>query len=328
MESSKRRKVFRDIVRGFSTAEVNDKIVYIKHLSPHDQVELEEIEEVYFNKAKKRGVPTEKEMLEYLIKEGEWSPAEDEFINSKKLYLENLNKALAKLVLKKDVDRQKRVIDKEKKILQGKQLQKYNLVGNTCERYAKDRANDFYMIKSFFKDKDFTKPLFDEEVFDQLEEYDIKNVINIYNNVFISFQEENVQYTILEDFYNPYLSFAEDSMQFYGKAFCELTYNQVKLIVYTRVFKNIFDTNDNIPESIRKDPAKLLEFGSSSKEEREKAKDKLSTGDGGTIIGAKNEDYERLGISKPAGAVDLHAEAKKKGGSLNMQDLMKLHGVT
>ena len=76
------------------------------------------------------------------------------------------------------------------------------------------------------------------------------------------------------------------------------------------------------------DPAKLLEFGSSSKEEREKAKDKLSTGDGGTIIGAKDEDYERLGISKPAGAVDLHAEAKKKGGSLNMQDLMKLHGVT
>jgi hypothetical protein len=107
-----------------------------------------------------------------------------------------------------------------------------------------------------------------------------------------------------------------------------LTYNQIRLIVYTRVFKNIFDSNENIPENIRKDPAKLLEFGSSSKEERDKVKDKLSQGDGGTLVGAKDEDYERLGIQKPKGAVDLHEEAKKKGGTLNMEDLMKLHGVT
>ena len=51
-------------------------------------------------------------------------------------------------------------------------------------------------------------------------------------------------------------------MQFYGKPFCDLTYNQIRLIVYTRVFKNIFDSNENIPDNIRKDPAKLLEFGS------------------------------------------------------------------
>ena len=116
-------------------------------------------------------------------------------------------------------------------------------------------------------------------------------------------------------------------MQFYGKAFCELTYNQIRLIVYTRVFKNIFDTNENIPESIRKDPAKLLEFGSSSKEEKDKAKDKLTQGDGGTLVGAKQEDYDYLGVERPTNAVSLHEEAKKKGGTLNMEDLMKLHGV-
>ena len=61
-------------------------------------------------------------------------------------------------------------------------------------------------------------------------------------------------------------------MQFYGKPFCNLTYNQIRLIVYTRVFKNIFDNNENIPDNIRKDPAKLLDFGGSSEEERDKAK--------------------------------------------------------
>lgn len=302
--------------------------MFIKHLTPHDQVELEEIEEQYFNKAKERGVPTEKEMLDYLKQDNQWLDADEEYIAAKKIYIENLNKTLNKLMLKKDIDRQKKVITSETKLLKGKMLQKFNLVGNTCERYSKDRSSDFYMINSFFKDRGLSDPLFPEDVFDELEDYDIKNIIHQYNNVFENFSEENIQYTILEDFYNPYLSFAEDSMQFFGKPFCELTYNQIKLIVYTRMFKNIFDNNENIPESIMKDPVKLIEFGSSSREEREKVKDKVSSGDGGTIIGAKAEDYERLGIDKPGGGVDLHAEAKKKGGSLNMEDLMKLHGVT
>jgi len=328
VESTKRRRIFRDVVRGYSSTLFNDKLVYIKHLTPHDQVELEEIEERYHNEALKRGVPTEADMLEFLKGEGQWLDEDERVITEKTLYLENLKKALTKLVLKKDVDRQKAVIDKEEKLLLEKQTQKIQLVGNTCEKYAKDRLNDFYMIKSFFKDAEMKTELFSEEVFDELENYDIKKIIFAYNDIFQSFSEENIQYTILEDFYNPYLSFAEDSLQFYGKPFCELKYNQIRLIVYTRVFKNIFDSNENIPENIRKDPAKLLEFGSSSKEERDKVKDKLSQGDGGTIVGAKREDYEQLGIKKSKGGVDLHEEAKKKGGTLNMEDLMKLHGVT
>lgn len=327
MEATKRRRIFRDVVRGYSSTILNDQLVYIKHLTPHDQVELEEIEEQYYNEALRRGVPTEKDMLEFLKSEGQWTEVDEKIIAEKTIYIKNLRKTLSKLVLKKDIDRQKQIIEKEDKIIHEKKIEKAQLVGNTCEKYAKDRLNDFYMIRSFFKDKEMQKELFEEEVFDELEHNDIKKVIYTYNNIFEGFNEENIQYTILEDFYNPYLSFAEDSMQFYGKPFCELTYNQIRLIVYTRVFKNIFDNNENIPESIMKDPAKLLEFGSSSGEERDKVKDKLSQGDGGTIVGAKSEDYERLGVKNTSGTVDLHKEAKKKGGSLNMEDLMKLHGV-
>jgi len=327
VETTRRRRVFRDVVRGHSTTVLDDKVVYIKHLTPHDQVELEEIEERYFESAKKRGVPTEQDMLDYLKEEGQWTEDDEKTITEKTLYIENLRKTLTKLVLKAEIDQQKKVIEEESSILTRKQNEKINLIGNTCERYAKERLNDFYMIYSFYKDEDMSCKLFSENEFDELENEDIKLVINKYNQVFEGFSEENIQYTVLEDFYNPYLSFAEDSLQFYGKPFCELTYNQIRLIVYTRVFKNIFDTNENIPEKIRKDPAKLLEFGSSSREEREKIKDKVTSGDGGTIVGAKKEDYDRLGIERPTGSVNLHEEAKKKGGSLNMEDLMKLHGV-
>lgn len=327
METVKRRKIFRDVVRGFSTTTLEEDFVYIKHLTPHDQVELEEIEEKYFNIALRKGVPTEEDMLAYLKDEGQWTDKDEKFIQDKELFLENLRKAKTKLVLKSEIDKQAQLIDKEQKLLDDKQIQKIGLIGNTCEKYAKDRLNDFYMIKSFFADDKLQEPLFNQDKFDELDNHDIKKVVYKYNEIFEGFSEESIQYTILEDFYNPYLSFAEDSMQFYGKAFCELTYNQIRLIVYTRVFKNIFDMNENIPESIRKDPAKLLEFGSSSKEEKDKAKDKLTQGDGGTLVGAKQEDYDYLGVERPTNAVSLHEEAKKKGGTLNMEDLMKLHGV-
>lgn len=327
METVKRRKIFRDVVRGFSTTTLEEDFVYIKHLTPHDQVELEEIEEKYFNIALRKGVPTEEDMLAYLKDEGQWTDKDEKFIQDKELFLENLRKAKTKLVLKREIDKQAALIDKEQKLLDDKQMQKIGLIGNTCEKYAKDRLNDFYMIKSFFADDKLQEPLFNQDKFDELDNHDIKKVVYKYNEIFEGFSEESIQYTILEDFYNPYLSFAEDSMQFYGKAFCDLTYNQIRLIVYTRVFKNIFDMNENIPESIRKDPAKLLEFGSSSKEEKDKAKDKLTQGDGGTLVGAKQEDYDYLGVEKPTNAISLHEEAKKKGGTLNMEDLMKLHGV-
>ncbi len=327
METVKRRKIFRDVVRGFSTTTLEEDFVYIKHLTPHDQVELEEIEEKYFNIALRKGVPTEEDMLTYLKDEGQWTDKDEKFIQDKELFLENLRKAKTKLVLKREIDKQAALIDKEQKLLDDKQIQKIGLIGNTCEKYAKDRLNDFYMIKSFFADDKLQEPLFNQDKFDELDNHDIKKVVYKYNEIFEGFSEESIQYTILEDFYNPYLSFAEDSMQFYGKAFCDLTYNQIRLIVYTRVFKNIFDMNENIPESIRKDPAKLLEFGSSSKEEKDKAKDKLTQGDGGTLVGAKQEDYDYLGVEKPTNAISLHEEAKKKGGTLNMEDLMKLHGV-
>jgi len=328
VETTRRRRIFRDVVRGYTTTLLGGEFVYIKHLTPHDQVELEEIEEKYYQNAQRRGVPTEAEMIEYLKEEGQWTDADESTIAEKTFYIENLRKTLDKLILKADIDRQKRLIDKETKLLNEKNAQKINLVGNTCERYAKDRLNDFYIIKSFYKNQELTEQLFTQDEYDELESHDIKKVVLKYNELFESFSEESIQYTILEDFYHPYLSFAEDSMQFYGKPFCELTYNQIRLIVYTRVFKSIFDNNENIPESIMKNPAKLLEYGSSSKEERDKARNKLDEGDGGTIVGAKKEDYERLGIKKPSGSVSLHEEAKKKGGTLNMEDLMKLHGVT
>ena len=73
----------------------------------------------------------------------------------------------------------------------------------------------------------------------------------------------------------------------------------------------------------------MLEFGSSSKEERDKSKRQTFSRRWWYYSLAQNvKIMNTLGIEKSKGGVDLHEEAKKKGGTLNMEDLMKLHGVT
>ena len=124
METVKRRKIFRDVVRGFSTTTLEEDFVYIKHLTPHDQVELEEIDEKYFNIALRKGVPTEEDMLAYLKDEGQWTDKDEKFIQDKELFLENLRKAKTKLVLKSEIDKQAELINKEQKLLDDKQIQK------------------------------------------------------------------------------------------------------------------------------------------------------------------------------------------------------------
>ncbi len=321
------RKAFRDIVRGYSAVEYLNKLVYIKHLTPHDQVELEDITALYHNNAKERGLPTEEDMLELLEREGDWTKEDEIFIEKTKDYIENMIQAKKKIVIKSAQDQQQKLIDSETLKVDKKIKQKQDLVGNTCEKYAQQRTHDFYILRSFYSSPCLTIPLYSEDEYDDLTQPQVAVLVNTYNDVFKSFGEEGIQHLILEEFYSPYLSFAEDSMQFYGKPFCELTYNQIRMIVYTRIFKNIFDNNPNIPDKIRKDPKALLDFGSISEEEKEKFRSKFDSGSGSTIVGAKEEDYEYLGISKPMVGKSLHEEAKKKGGSLSMQDMMKLSGV-
>ena len=327
LKASGYRKAFRDIVHGFSPEEYQGELIYLKHLSPHDQVELEDLTEVYQRQAEDRGLPTEEDMLDFLEQEGSWTQKDNKEVERIENFIALLQSSKTKIVLKSAIDKQNELIAEEESKLMVKLQQKDDLIGNTCEKYAQQRTNDFYILRSFFKDKKLESPLLSEDEYNELAAPELAILVRLYNDVFASFSEESIQYLILEDFYQPYLSFSDDSMQFYGIPFCQLTYNQVRMIVYTRIFKNIYENNHNIPEKVKKDPKALLDYGSISDEEKEKMKEKFEESDGSTLVGARKEDYEYLGITPPSGGVDLHEAAKKKGGSLNMEDMMKLSGV-
>ena len=85
-----------------------------------------------------------------------------------------------------------------------------------------------------------------------------------------------------------------------------------------------------VPEGIKKDPQALLDYGSISDEAKTKMRDKFGEDkDASTLFNATDEDFEYAGLEKPSdkAGISLQEAAKRKGGSLNMEDLMELSGI-
>ena len=92
------------------------------------------------------------------------------------------------------------------------------------------------IIKSFYSDAKMDKPYFEGEAdFNELYAEEVRDYIGTYNDIFLNFEETKIQEMILQDFYYIYFPFSDDTVGFFGNPVCELTYNQLKLIVYTKL---------------------------------------------------------------------------------------------
>ena len=179
---------------------------------------------------------------------------------------------------------------------------------------------------TLFKDADLKNLYFTDDEFDELSSDDLSLLIGFYNKTLTEFADSRIQRLVLEDFFTYYMPYCEDPIHFYGKPIINLTYNQLRLILYARYFKNILSTNDKIPENYRKDPDKLIDYINANEKAKEKMQEKDNQAT--SIVGATKEDYKYINMDKgSAKSVSLSEEAKKKGGSLDMKDLMKLMGV-
>ncbi len=321
------KKLFLDIGNGYSPAEYSNKKVYVKHLCSENYIELNDKEKFYHDKALKRGLPTEKQALEKAIEEGDWSQKDEDFLETQRSFIDNLHKSKSHLLLQSEKDRHQKTIDAETKKLNNKILEKDQVVKNTAEVYARKQNNDFYIFSSLYKDKNLTETFFSLEQFEELSYTEIADLITLNNNHANDFLEENIQEMVLQDFFFPYMFLCEKPTELFGLPAISLTNFQLTTLLYSRIFKNIFDHNSDIPDNIKKDPKALLDFSSSSTQ-REKAKEHLSKAGTSMVFGATEKEYETMGINKyelNSGKTSLQQAAKKKGGSLNMQDLMNLH---
>ena len=320
------KKSFRDICQGYTIINCSFGKLYFKHINVSDQVLLDESKEDYIKEAKDRGIPTVEESLINLKEEGYWTDAEEKIIKQEESFLQKVAEQKKNTYLKSQIDAlNKQINDSLLKVNELKN-KRNSYLGNTCEHYAEQRVTEEFLKFTIYKDKNLETLFYLEEEFDSITSDNLTELIKIYNSILNNFSDSKIQKLVLEDFFNYYMPYCEDPLHFYGKPIVNLTYNQLRLILYARYFKNIISNNDKIPDQYKKDPDKLIDYINANEKAKEKMQQKDSQAT--SIVGATKEDYKYINMDKGnTKSVSLAEEAKKKGGSLDMKDLMKLMGV-
>ena len=325
--------MFIDILKGYSLSYYKSNKLYFKHNTSFDSGEIDHLKQEFIEKAKRNGLPTEDQKEEYLISESIWSKESNEKIKKLKSDISTLRQTKSKLFKSDDINEFNKQIDEKKLELITLTVERKDLLGFTVEDYANKKINEYYMFNSLFKDKNLKDRYFSEQEFDELENKDISEILTIYNDINKNFVETNLKKISLSSYYLSLFNLCdENAYNLYGKPIVYLTFYQMEIFGYARYFKNALSEAKHKPANeYYEDPEKLIEWLESSKNVEEvlnKSENNLSKTEGAiatSIVGAKKEDLAKIG--KDENSVSLHKEAQKKGGTLSMEDLMKMHGV-
>lgn len=324
--------IFSDVIRGLSVIEAPVfGEMYVKHFNNFDSSNVDDFYCKYKEKATKEGLLNEKDKLEILAKENLWSVKKDSEIEDLKKYVKNLSITKSKLFLKSEIDRMVPQIKESQEKLDALQLERSEVVGVTVETYSTKKANEHYISLSLFKDRALSEKYFNDEEFEELSGQDLSTIIEAYNKYMVFFSAEFLKKVAVSNFFLNFYYLCEDNpYTFYGKPVVQLTYYQIELFGYGRYFRQILsDPKSRPPEEMMDSPDEIIEWYETTKNAKKVVdRSKLEGTGGSSIVGATKDDLKRLGIvDQHSDSISLAKEAAKKGGSLSMKDIMKLHGI-
>ena len=316
--------VIGEIFDGYTEFLFKNQSVYFKHFNIRDQRYIQKYYEKYKNIAINKGLETESSRLEKIKNEEIWTDEDDLKIESLNFEIKNLKQTHKTLFIPSHKEQIKKDIDNkntEYLLLVNKRKE---LIGKTAEDYASTRSNEEILRYFLFKDIDLKEHLFTEDEFSELDDLDLIFFIKKQSEISERLSEENIQKAVLRPFFNMYISHCEDINNFYGKPIISLSVYQLKTAIFGRMFYNIFQYTDDIPESIKNDPDKLLSFAEGKRNKNKSEKFIKDDADASTIFGATKEDMNI--ITNGSKTVSLKEELKKNGGTLNMEEMIKLAG--
>ena len=314
-----------EIFDGYTEFDYFGQTLFLKHFSIRDQRYIHRFYEKYKSIAINKGISTEKEMLEQLREDDLWSDKDDLKIAGLEMEIESLSQAKKHLLLPSQKEVYQKNITNKSYDLSLLKNSRREVTGKTAEEYASNRANEEFIRYIIYKDRDLSINFFDDDEFSELTDIQMALLLRQYGECNKRLCEENIQNAVLRDFFNMYFSQTEDVSAFYGKPIIHLSVYQLKLALYARVFFNIFQYNDDLPEGIKKDPSAILRF-SESKKSGKASESRIKDSDHGAtaVFGATKEDLTF--IDPNAKKISLQDEIKKKGGSMNMEQMMELMG--
>ena len=270
------RKVYFDILNGYTATKIDGKKAYIRHFDLETQTAVDSYYKEVYAEVREKGLMTEEELLEQLDTDGTWTQKEEEEIKSLEKKLDGNNATLAK-ALNKDMKvlLEKNIAELEETIKE-KRAKKQGLLHNTCEEIADKKSSDLVVQLSFVQE-DKKSLVYDEDSFSLLEREEITALIAKYNTEAQYLTSDTIKKISVADFFTSYYNLVEDNpSRFFNQPIHELTFFQVNLLTYARVFGNILKNLDP-PEHIRENPDKLLAFAKTENKKREAAERKQKT---------------------------------------------------
>ena len=337
LKKEKLKSLYLDLIKGYSTCAKTQSFdqFYVRHLDMTSSTEIDSEYQKNYEKAKKQGLPTEEEQVEYLNKEKLWTKEEESELQNQQSLLEGLKSSKSKVFLQAQIDYFRGEIEKEEEKLHKMLSTKAEYMGFTAEAYANKKINEFYIYLTVYKDKKFEERFFSEEEFEFINFEKFSELVVSYNSTTKYFNPTNLKRVSLSTFFLNYFYLCDDNPQiFFGKPVIDLTYHQVELFGYARHFKHMLSEMKATPPSeYYDDPDKLIEFveaGKNAEKMIEKAEKNDKTHGAMSVVGATKEDLRRMGLTPGGGyeevsGTSLSKEAAKKDGSLDMEDLMKIH---
>ena len=324
MNNDKNLEIVSEILEGVSIVESSFGVLYFKHLSQQEQRKIVSEATLFETEAKSQGLISEKEALKDLYAQEMWSEQEENEILNYEKKIKEFSSALSNQILPSKAASIKKQIEGFQKKINVAQSNKDALLGLTQEKYVHNKTQKSVVQNILFYDIDFKKPVFEDLYVN--ERYKEFEIYKLQKKFFTKFQDDQISKAVLSEYFSMYLPFCEDVIAVFGKPLVKLTNYQLKLISYGRYFLNIFkNTSKEIPENIAKDPELLISFQQSQRSDNNKSKSREGVG-GSTYFGADQNDIQSI-KKEDETAVDLSEEVKKRGGSMNMEEMMKLHGL-
>lgn len=331
MEDAGLKVVFSEVLKGFTLVESkNYGKIQVKHFTNFDSAELDIKNKLFYDKAINQGLPSRNDRIEYLLKENIWTEEKNKEILQVKSMLSGLRNSKSKVFLQAHIDNINTQIGENQKKLADLEFEKEELIGFCAENYASRRINEHYMYNAVLNDKG--EKLFGAEEFEELEENSLVELIGLYNRSTKKFDSNNLKKISLSPFFTNLFYLCENNAHvFFGKPLVNLTFYQIELFGYARYYKSLIDNSETqVPDDVKEDPEKMVEWFDSTKSAREtleKSKNAGQDGSATSLVGASKQDLKRLGLDNPNETINLAKKAAEKGGKLNMEDMMKLHGM-
>jgi len=316
--------IIGEVFDGYTEFIYNNKPVYLKHFNIRDQRCIHKHYEKYKSIAISKGLETEDQLLKKIKSDGIWSDDDDLKIHSLDLEIKNLKQTQSQLFLPSQKELMGVDIANKISELLLLKTKKKEIIGKTAEDYAAIRSNEEMLRYFLFEDEGFEKKLFNEEEFSEIEDYELTFLINKQNEIAERLSELNLQKSVLRPFFSMYMSSCENLNHFYGKPVIQLSIYQLKTAIFAKMFYNIFQYVEDIPDNIKDDPEKLLSYSDLQRNKGKKGQMIKDDSAASAVFGATSEDMKS--ISKNTNTVSLKDELDKNGGKLNMEQMMKLAG--